>query len=417
MPRQQLNSYQDVQSLFNDFITANSINMDRAPHGAFWNSMSYDEFVNGNVPGLPIAVKNLISGNAADSNLIKILKGSLTVAGRTFRRMPGGGPYFSDDMVAALADWIDRGCPNPQEQTGRGRSAGGRSPFETRNGAPSDPRMESLVHVIRDRIVCGTDRRGHTTPRGLDPTRLVLDASEGFIPLWEPDTVLRWRFRERSLDYFANPAAAKAGIRDLIADALLKWGSAAPVTFRYDEDLWDFEVVMHSGDDCSIFGCVLASAFFPDSGRHALEIYPQMFTQSRKEQVDTFIHEFGHVFGLRHFFANVQETAFPSVIFGRHEKFSIMNYGDNSELTNADKEDLTLLYDLVWSGELTHVNGTPIRLFRPYSAFLPSPVEAHQCAHALAAMQAQHPSGYGSPVSPLRLAAPMRSRSRAAYLD
>ena len=66
-----------------------------------------------------------------------------------------------------------------------------------------------------------------------------------------------------------------------------------------------------------------------------------MFTQARKEQVDTFIHEIGHIFGLRHFFANVSETAWPSEIFGRHENFSIMNYGALSELTDADKDDLT----------------------------------------------------------------------------
>ena len=41
-----------------------------------------------------------------------------------------------------------------------------------------------------------------------------------------------------------------------------------------------------------------------------------MFAQNRKEQVDTFIHEIGHVFGLRHFFANISETAWPSEIFG-----------------------------------------------------------------------------------------------------
>ena len=72
---------------------------------------------------------------------------------------------------------------------------------------------------------------------------------------------------------------------------------------------------------------MLASAFFPDAGRHPLTIYPRMFTQSRKEQVDTLIHEIGHTFGLRHFFAQVSESAWPSVVFGTHQAFSIMNYG------------------------------------------------------------------------------------------
>jgi hypothetical protein len=87
-----------------------------------------------------------------------------------------------------------------------------------------------------------------------------------------------------------------------------------------------------------------------------------MFTQVRQEQVETLIHEIGHAFGLRHFFANISETAFPSQIFGTHKPFSIMNYGSQSVLTADDKADLKRLYQLVWSGELTQINGTPIKL-------------------------------------------------------
>jgi len=416
MPRQQLNSYADVQTFFDDFITANQINIDDSPHGPFWNTLSYDDFVNGDVPGVA-GVKILVSGSSANSNLVKILKGSLTVGGRTFRRMPGGGPFMSSDMIASLADWIDRGCPEREEDVQRRPKERRHASLQPRPDAKPSPNMDSLVHVIRDRIVCDTDRRGHSTPHGMSPTRIVLDASEGFIPLWERDSVLRWRFRERSLDYFADPEAAKAILRDLLSEALLAWGTAAPVRFKYDEDLWDFEIVMRSGDQCNAFGCVLAAAFFPDSGRHELELYPKMLTQPRKEQVDTFIHEIGHVFGLRHFFANVSETAFPSEIFGRHEKFSIMNYGEFSELTNLDKEDLTLLYEMVWSGELTHINGTPIRLFKPYSAFMPAPVAITECNHALAALQPQTAAPNRSAEARPRLHPLAQSRSRAAYLE
>ena len=108
--------------------------------------------------------------------------------------------------------------------------------------------------------------------------------------------------------------------------------------------------------------------FFPDAGRHELVIYPRMFTQSRKEQVDTMIHEIGHTFGLRHFFANVSETAFPSEIFGKHSRFSIMNYGSLSELTDDDKDDLKRLYKMVWSEELKEINGTKIELMQPFSS-------------------------------------------------
>ena len=94
----------------------------------------------------------------------------------------------------------------------------------------------------------------------------------------------------------------------------------------------------------------LASAFFPDSGRHELVIYPKLFTQSEKEQVDTLVHEIGHILGLRHFFANISETRWASEIFGTHKPLTIMNYGNQSELTDDDRADLTRLYQAVRAG-------------------------------------------------------------------
>jgi hypothetical protein len=47
-----------------------------------------------------------------------------------------------------------------------------------------------------------------------------------------------------------------------------------------------------------------------------------------------------------------------------------MNYGNNSELTEADRRDVKLLYEGVWSNQLRNINGTPIKLFRPYHYLL-----------------------------------------------
>jgi len=246
-------------------------------------------------------------------------------------------------------------------------------PFQQRDPEDAARAAESQVHVFGDGVVCDTDSRGYPTPQNRDPADLVVDASEGFIPLWAKDVTLRWRFQERSLSSFVNPESATAGLRQLFAEALLAWGDAAPIRFTQRDDVWDFEIVVSGVEDCTPNGCVLASAFFPDAGRHELTIYPTMLTQSRKEQVDTLIHEIGHTFGLRHFFANVSESAWPSAVFGTHEPFSIMNYGSKSELTDVDKADLKALYELAWSGQLTHINGTPIRFVRPFSTLAPAP--------------------------------------------
>ncbi|QFT54784.1 matrix metalloproteinase-11 [Microbulbifer sp. THAF38] len=195
---------------------------------------------------------------------------------------------------------------------------------------------------------------------------LVLHSGEGYIPLWKAGVTLRWKFDEESLRYFKNPDEVKDYIRVLLGEALLKWGDASPVKFNENPNVWDFKIRVEPVENCSVAGCTLARAFFPNPGRNELVLFPTMFEQSLKEQVDTMIHELGHIFGLRHFFADLKEEAWPSVIYGVHKPFSIMNYGENSELTEADKNDLKALYDSAWSKQLTEIDGTQIRFVKPY---------------------------------------------------
>src|SRR5262245_39152267 len=70
-----------------------------------------------------------------------------------------------------------------------------------RNGQASD------YHVLRPGIICDTETRGRKMPGGRSRVEIVLDASDGFIPLWDKDMTLQWRFQERSLEVFENPAA------------------------------------------------------------------------------------------------------------------------------------------------------------------------------------------------------------------
>jgi hypothetical protein len=221
---------------------------------------------------------------------------------------------------------------------------------------------ERTVHVLGKGIICTTEHRA----RRRSPLQIVVDATEGFIPLWANDLVLRWRFNDASLAPFRSPNEIKTKIRQLLTKAIAAWGDGAPIRFTENSDNSDFEIMVEKNDDCSPQGCTLAQAFFPDAGRHPLYVFPKMFGQIEKEQVDTLTHEIGHVFGLRHFFAPDSETRWPSVIFGDHKPFSIMNYGQNSELTEADRDDLKKLYAGAWNGQLTQINGTPIKLVWPY---------------------------------------------------
>ena len=238
------------------------------------------------------------------------------------------------------------------------------APFRLKPAEPNDLVMKSKVHVFGKHadIVCDTESRGYKR----NAAELQLNASEGFIPLWREGSILRWRFQEQSMARFESPTEAKEKIEELFLLALQAWGDAAPVKFTKNDDTWDFQIVIQDVERCNVMGCVLASAFFPDAGRHDLVIYPTLFKQDRNEQIETLIHELGHVFGLRHWFAPQKEKDNPSVPFGSQSPVSIMNYGPDSQLTEDDKNDLKEIYSLAWSGKITQINGTAIRLVTPF---------------------------------------------------
>lgn len=240
-------------------------------------------------------------------------------------------------------------------------------------------------HIYQKNVICVTDDLGQEKYPWLERLQtavesepeavaslahIVVDATKGFVPLWAVGSTLHWRFNEASMAMFRDPEAAKNGVRALWDEAIASWGHACPVSFVERDNMVDFEIVLREQRRCSPSGCVLASAFFPDTGQHEVVIYPSMFEQPHHEQIETLVHEIGHIFGLRHFFAKVREAAWPSEVFGEHTKFSIMNYGADSFLTDADRDDLARLYEGVWSRRMTAVNGTPVKLMTPYSGSL-----------------------------------------------
>ncbi len=112
-----ITSFQGVRDFINKFLSDHGIDVSGAPHADFWNTLDYNGFVNGSVPGLldptgaPLTVPILVKGKSADSNLIKILRGKLAVSGTTFPQMPFGGDKMKPEEIAELAGWIDSGCP------------------------------------------------------------------------------------------------------------------------------------------------------------------------------------------------------------------------------------------------------------------------------------------------------------------
>jgi hypothetical protein len=129
MPRDQepsmaitpLNSFADVQNFLDQVLADNNeaTALSFAPHKVFWRSLTYDQFVNGNVPGVTDPATNLpmpvlVKGNSANSNLIMALQGIGATFGpdSVIGQMPANGPpFFTADQIASIAAWIDNGCP------------------------------------------------------------------------------------------------------------------------------------------------------------------------------------------------------------------------------------------------------------------------------------------------------------------
>src|SRR5262245_48115923 len=95
---------------------------------------------------------------------------------------------------------------------------------------------DPLVHQLKEGIICTTDRRAEPS----SPLRIVVDATEGFIPLWDENLVLRWRFDRASLSVFRRPELIKARIRELLTAAIVAWGDAVPIRFVENPDNSDF---------------------------------------------------------------------------------------------------------------------------------------------------------------------------------
>ena len=88
-----LTSFKDVQAFFSNFNPGE-------PHYAFWNTLSYTDFVTGTVPGVtvpdttpPQKVPILIKGNGAQSNIVQALAGTglFDPITGSFARMPYQG--------------------------------------------------------------------------------------------------------------------------------------------------------------------------------------------------------------------------------------------------------------------------------------------------------------------------------------
>lgn len=171
------------------------------------------------------------------------------------------------------------------------------------------------------------------------------------IPRWEYGSVINFA---TYADGYPAPGDAIYAANCLIEAAEI-WNSASiGVTFKWVPNLDDAAFVLAYGGE---LGTVLASAFFPsDTPLETLYVYQHGFDKTewtaKKGKYtnygimkNVFLHELGHVLGLRHEFAMNPETfEGGAIVIGSANMESVMSYVFPPELQESDIQDTRHFY-------------------------------------------------------------------------
>jgi hypothetical protein len=161
-------------------------------------------------------------------------------------------------------------------------------------------------------------------------------------PRWAPGSVIKWAAWS---DGFGGQGNAEYAAMQL-AIAAQAWNNAEiGVTFEWVPLAKDATfVVCHGGARDG----VLASAFFPNhNDLNYVFVYEQAFSRDWKSHMwKVFLHELGHVLGLRHEFA-VDREGQGAVEFSPRNSRSVMNYrSEPPELQDSDIKSTKDFYSL-----------------------------------------------------------------------
>jgi len=94
--------------------------------------------------------------------------------------------------------------------------------LNTASFLPADEYLHWYKNDEGTKVICITDSRGYEQPDNKSILEIIVDASDGFIPLWDRGVTLNWRFNKSFGSYFENPSAAKDGIMKIMMPGILK---------------------------------------------------------------------------------------------------------------------------------------------------------------------------------------------------
>ncbi|KAH6842170.1 hypothetical protein B0I37DRAFT_193461 [Chaetomium sp. MPI-CAGE-AT-0009] len=216
-------------------------------------------------------------------------------------------------------------------------------PAENRQTFDADPRFENAPPGIDETgpaalfAVPQVSSYMCTTQRTLSSIVIGMGNS---IPRWKKHQEIKWAALK--VGYPSEAHARYATYK--LAQATKDWNDCeVGVTFKWVSSIDEATFVLEYGGNK---GNVLAEAFFPNSDPlSSLFVYKSAFTQENLPILkNIFLHELGHVLGLRHEFALESEKSWAALRFGTPNPVSVMSYTFPPTIQDSDKEDTKLFY-------------------------------------------------------------------------
>ncbi|GKZ76094.1 hypothetical protein AnigIFM56816_005069 [Aspergillus niger] len=203
---------------------------------------------------------------------------------------------------------------------------------------------------------CATQRPDRSAIKSTDPFKIQVGIG-GEIPRWT-NSPPKVKFAAYSGGYPSLDHAKYAAFK--LNEAATEWNNhlRGLIEFEWVTELEDAAFVLAYGGDG---GDTLASAFFPnEDDLSVLFVYQKAFESGVMNHMSNiFLHELGHVLGLRHEFA--PETEGESVQVGPRDSLSVMSYNFPPIIQQSDVVSTKTFYE--FGGD--HLNGVPMKYCTP----------------------------------------------------